>query len=69
MEQLPGDNLCKNPLVSIIVLTHNSTKYVIETLNSAKSQTYEDIELIVTDDFSTDNTVEICRQWMHEYNL
>jgi len=55
-----------NPLVSIIVITYNSSKYVLETLESAKVQTYKNIELIVSDDCSTDNTVEICREWIDE---
>jgi len=55
-----------NPLVSIIVITYNSSKYVLETLESAKAQTYKNIELIVSDDCSTDNTVEICRKWIEE---
>lgn len=54
----------QNPLVSIIVITYNSAKYVLETLESAKAQTYQNIELIVSDDCSTDNTVEICRKWI-----
>jgi len=55
-----------NPLVSIIVITYNSAKYVLETIESAKDQTYQNIELIVSDDGSTDNTVEICREWIEE---
>jgi alpha-1,3-rhamnosyltransferase len=56
--------VAKKPLVSIIVVTYNSAKYVIETLESIKSQTYQNIELIVTDDGSTDNTVEVCHEWV-----
>jgi alpha-1,3-rhamnosyltransferase len=55
-----------NPLVSIIVITYNSAKYVLETLESAKAQTYQNIELIITDDASQDETVEICRNWLAE---
>ena len=64
------DNLLTNPanpeapLVSIIVITYNSAKYVVETLESAKAQTYRDIELIISDDCSSDDTVEICKNWM-----
>ena len=54
------------PLVSIIVVTYNSSKYILETLESAKDQTYKNIELIVTDDSSKDNTVELCKEWMQK---
>lgn len=56
----------EEPLVSIIVITYNSAKYVLETLESTKVQTYKNIELIVSDDCSTDNTVEICQIWLGE---
>lgn len=54
------------PLVSIIVVTYNSSKYILETLDSAREQTYKNIELIVTDDCSKDNTVELCKEWMQK---
>jgi glycosyltransferase involved in cell wall biosynthesis len=54
----------ESPLVSIIVITYNSSKYIIETLDSAYSQTYDAIELIVSDDCSTDNTMELVKSWM-----
>lgn len=59
-------NDLNQPLVSVIVVAYNSSKYVLETLESAKAQTYENIELIVTDDCSTDDTVEICRKWIED---
>ena len=55
-----------NPLVSIGILTYNSAKYIIDALESVKNQTYKNIELIVSDDCSKDNTVEICRKWIEE---
>ena len=51
-------------LVSIIVATYNSAQFVVETLESAKAQTWQNIELIVSDDCSADNTVEICSNWI-----
>lgn len=54
------------PLISIIVITYNSSKFVIETLESAKAQTYRNIELIITDDKSSDDTVDICKKWIGE---
>jgi glycosyltransferase involved in cell wall biosynthesis len=52
------------PLVSVAVITYNSSEYVLETLESIKEQTYQNIELIVSDDASTDNTVELCKEWV-----
>ncbi len=54
-------------LITIIVITYNSSKYVLETLESAYRQTYRDIELIVSDDCSTDITFELCQQWVEEH--
>ncbi len=54
-------------LVSIIVITYNSERYVLETLESAYRQSYPNIELIVSDDCSTDNTLALCEQWIAEH--
>lgn len=53
-----------NPLVSVIVLTYNSSATVIETLDSIKNQNYPNIELIITDDCSKDDTVGVVRDWL-----
>ncbi|GAB4290208.1 MAG: hypothetical protein Kow0068_15640 [Marinilabiliales bacterium] len=55
-----------DPLVSIIVITYNSSKFVLDTLESAKAQTYKNIELIISDDASSDNTVKICKKWLED---
>jgi alpha-1,3-rhamnosyltransferase len=36
----------------------------LETLESCKAQTYRNIELIISDDCSTDDTIQICREWL-----
>ena len=56
------------PLVSVPVITYNSAKFVLETLESIKAQTYQNIELVISDDCSTDNTVQICRDWVDLIN-
>lgn len=53
-------------LVSVIIATYNSSEFVIETLESISKQTWHDIELIITDDASIDDTVEVCRKWIGE---
>ncbi|MGL5459946.1 MAG: glycosyltransferase family 2 protein [Cetobacterium sp.] len=56
-------------LVSVVVLTYNSEKTIIETLESIKNQTYRNIELIITDDCSNDKTIKICEKWTNENEL
>lgn len=56
----------KNPLVSVVVVTYNSSRYVTETLDSIYLQSYNNIELIITDDCSTDNTEAVCLDWIKE---
>lgn len=53
-----------NTLVSIIVVTYNSSTYVIETLDSVLKLKYREIELIVSDDASTDSTISVCNDWI-----
>ncbi len=54
-------------LISVIVITHNSSDFILETLDSIRLQTYEGIELIISDDASTDETVSICTDWLKEH--
>jgi glycosyltransferase involved in cell wall biosynthesis len=61
--KIPKSN---QPLISVILITYNSSEFVLETLESIKAQTYCNIELIVSDDCSKDNTVEICQRWIDE---
>jgi glycosyltransferase involved in cell wall biosynthesis len=53
-----------SPLVSVIIITYNSEKFVLEVLESVKCQTYLNIELIISDDGSKDKTIEICNEWI-----
>jgi len=54
-------------LVSVIVITYNSSKTVLETLNSILIQSYGNIELIISDDCSSDNTVLVCNGWLGQH--
>ncbi len=55
-----------NNLVSVIIVAYNSSPFIIETLESVLKQTWKEIELIITNDCSTDDTVEVCLKWLKE---
>ena len=50
-----------NPLVSVIIPTYNRVGTVLRSINSARAQTYTNIEIIVVDDGSTDGTKEVLK--------
>lgn len=52
------------PLVSTLVACYNQKRFVVETLESVRAQTHPNIELIVTDDCSTDGSQDVIRQWL-----
>jgi glycosyltransferase involved in cell wall biosynthesis len=52
-----------SPLVSIIIPVYNGSNYVAEAIDSALAQTYKNIEIIVVNDGSTDNSEEIIKSY------
>lgn len=52
----------KMPLVSVIIPMYNAEKYIQETLTSLKNQSYENYEVIIVDNASTDNSVSVAQK-------
>lgn len=48
--------------VSVIIPVHNSEKYILKCINSVINQTYKNLEIILIDDKSTDNSVELIKK-------
>ncbi|MFD2542033.1 glycosyltransferase family 2 protein [Lacinutrix gracilariae] len=65
----------KQPLVSICIPTYNGEAFIAEAMQSAIAQTYPNLEIIVSDDASKDNTISIIKSFkaqtkipIHIYN-
>ncbi|MDQ3753753.1 MAG: glycosyltransferase [Acidobacteriota bacterium] len=57
------------PLVSVIAGCYNHSRFVLECLESIRNQTYKNIQLIIIDDCSTDNSVALIRAWIAEHSV
>ncbi len=55
------------PLVSVIVAAYNQSEYISEALESALDQSYQNMEIIVVDDGSTDTTTNIISEQFHSH--
>ena len=49
--------------ISVVIANYNSGKYIDQCINSLKSQTYKNVEIIFFDDNSTDNSLEIIQKY------
>ncbi|MFY7839478.1 MAG: glycosyltransferase family 2 protein [Lacibacter sp.] len=57
------------PLVSVVALCYNHSRYVVETLESIQQQSYTNVEVIVFDDCSKDNSVAVVESFLQGNNL
>lgn len=71
------EDLNNMPLVSIVIPAYQAEKYLADTLQSVKNQSYSNLEILIVDDGSTDNTARISQQfeaadsrfkWIHQKN-
>jgi glycosyltransferase involved in cell wall biosynthesis len=53
----------------VIVLCYNQAAYVVDTLDSVRLQTYGHVQLIVTDDCSTDESAAVIRDWIDRHQI
>lgn len=59
----------KFPLVSICIPTYQGEKYLLDALYSAANQTYQNIEIVVSDDASTDKTLSILNEFKNKVSI
>lgn len=58
----------KKPNISVVIPMYNAGRYVEKCLESIINQTYQDIEVIIVNDGSTDNSKEICEKYVQKDN-
>lgn len=56
-----------NPKVSIILISYNEADYLKTAIESVLQQDYENIELIIGDDGSSDGSIEIMKEYFDRY--
>lgn len=56
-------NLNNKPYVSVVIPTYNSQQYIKESIDSIIKQDYQDFEIVIIDDGSTDRTLDIIRSF------
>jgi glycosyltransferase involved in cell wall biosynthesis len=55
--------LAPAPAVSVLLTSYNRERYIAESIESVLSQSFEDFELVISDNRSTDRTLEIVREY------
>lgn len=58
-----------DPFFSIVIPCYNSQDYIVETLASIRSQTFQDFEIILIDDHSSDVSLSLALDFFREYNI
>ena len=58
-----------NPLVSVIVPNYNHARYLEQRLDTVFNQTYQNFEVIILDDKSTDNSLEVINRYKDNPHL
>ncbi|WP_428050733.1 glycosyltransferase family 2 protein [Candidatus Avelusimicrobium caledoniensis] len=60
--------MTNSPLISVVVPIYNMAAYLPRCVDSILAQTYKNLEIILVDDGSTDNCLEICQQYAQKDN-
>ena len=59
--------MIKLPLISIIIPNYNGSDYIVSTIESITNQSYSNWELIIVDDCSSDNSVDLIQQYTKRF--
>lgn len=65
---MTASHLPEQPLVSALVPTYNGAAFIRRTLDSLAAQTWPNLEILIADDCSTDDTLTVVRQFAQEHD-
>ena len=57
------------PLVSVLIANYNNAKYLTKCIDSVLSQNYERVEVIIIDDKSTDNSLDVIKKYQKKIKV
>ena len=66
IEPFPKFEKSENPLITVIITTHNQAHIIHKSLKSVQNQSVKNIEIIIVDDCSRDNTTETINEYQKE---
>jgi len=67
MSQSPGPDAGDRPLVTFALFAYDQERYIREALEGAFAQSYQPLEILLSDDCSTDRTFDIMREMAAAY--
>lgn len=63
-----NDTIVSENTITVCITNYNYSRFIIECLDSIMNQTFENLELIVIDDVSSDNSIAVISKWMKKNN-
>lgn len=61
-----GFRMNQTPLISVVIPMYNAEKFIAKCLEHLIHQTYQNLEIIIVDDGSRDNSIAVCRQYAQQ---
>ena len=58
----------KKKLISVLITNYNKSKFLTKSLSKISNQNFKDYEIILYDDASTDNSIEIIKKFKIQYS-